>query len=318
MFSRFGYLSISMRVVPRNDTDHTWIFREPIVDVFKQVVIRQSLNAKSGGGSQPVFQGDFHMEFCDNIGQLMQAYFRDFAIEKMDHPWQAFTSSWSPAIIARNLGIDATHVSSDSGGGDRYCFVLVRVARHREAASVAGDESRGPLQDAVAQQMSRVKVGDAASVGEFVRSFGSHYVASYTTGNSLYQVFVYTPIVYKRIKDRLKSRGISSLSTGELSSYFSPWYAEHTGKVLSASGNATMEKWALQNLRVSFYFFNYPSLLKIHGDTALLKQLNTLLQNEALLQLELKTLAPAFSDEEKRKWFEEVVENNMILWDVNM
>ncbi|XP_039295241.1 torso-like protein isoform X1 [Nilaparvata lugens] len=315
-----------MRVVPRNDTDHSWIFREPIVDVFKQVVIRQSLTKSgavpgSGSGSQPVFQGDFHMEFCDNTRQLLQAYFRDFTIEKMEHPWQAFTSSWSPAIIARNLGIDATHVSSDSGD-TRYCFVLVRVARHRESASVASDQSRdqsqSQLQDAVAQQMARVTVGDAASVGEFVRSFGSHYVASYTTGNSLYQVFVYTPIIYKRIKDRLKSRGITSLSTGELNSYFSPWYAEHTGKVLSASGNATMEKWALHNLRVSFYFFNYPSLLKIHGDTALLKQLNNLLQNEALLQLELKTLAPAFSDAEKRKWFEEVVENNMILWDVNM
>jgi torso-like protein len=35
IFSRYGYLTISMRVVPRNDTDRTWIFREPTVDVFK-------------------------------------------------------------------------------------------------------------------------------------------------------------------------------------------------------------------------------------------------------------------------------------------
>jgi hypothetical protein len=35
LFSRYGYLSISMRVVPRNDTDPTWIFREPTVDIFR-------------------------------------------------------------------------------------------------------------------------------------------------------------------------------------------------------------------------------------------------------------------------------------------
>lgn len=38
LFGRFGYLSISMRVVPRNDSDN-WIFREPIVDVFKNVSV---------------------------------------------------------------------------------------------------------------------------------------------------------------------------------------------------------------------------------------------------------------------------------------
>lgn len=40
LFGRYGYLSISMRVVPRNDSDPTWIFREPIVDVFKNVPSR--------------------------------------------------------------------------------------------------------------------------------------------------------------------------------------------------------------------------------------------------------------------------------------
>jgi hypothetical protein len=35
LFSRYGYLSISMRVVPREDKDLTWIFREPTVDIFR-------------------------------------------------------------------------------------------------------------------------------------------------------------------------------------------------------------------------------------------------------------------------------------------
>lgn len=44
------------------------------------------------------------------------------------------------------------------------------------------------LEDFVQQEVEKVQVGDTASVTEFVRSFGSHYIASYVTGNSLYQV----------------------------------------------------------------------------------------------------------------------------------
>lgn len=41
VFSRYGYLSISMRVVPRNDSDF-WVFREPTVDVFKNITLLPS------------------------------------------------------------------------------------------------------------------------------------------------------------------------------------------------------------------------------------------------------------------------------------
>lgn len=44
------------------------------------------------------------MEFCDNILQLLQGYFRDFSVERLEKPWKAFTASWSRNIIARNLG----------------------------------------------------------------------------------------------------------------------------------------------------------------------------------------------------------------------
>jgi torso-like protein len=44
------------------------------------------------------------MEFCDNVKQLLQAYFRDFSVERLDKPWQAFTGSWSKLTLARNLG----------------------------------------------------------------------------------------------------------------------------------------------------------------------------------------------------------------------
>lgn len=134
------------------------------------------------------------------------------------------------------------------------------------------------------------------------------------------QVFVYSPAIYSRIKEVMKVRGVAALSSEEINSYFSPWYAEHMGRVLSASGNSTLEAWADDNLRTQFYFFVFSSLIKLHhpDNAALLRDLDKILGNEALLQLDLRTLAPVFKDPVKRQWFEEVIDNNLKLWEVNM
>ncbi|XP_058789207.1 torso-like protein [Phymastichus coffea] len=310
VFSRYGYLSISMRVVPRNDSD-TWIFREPTLDVFRNP---QPAPNKLGKATV-IFDGDFHMEFCDNVRQLLQGYFRDFTFEGLQRPWRAFTGSWSRAAIARHLGINSSFITGD------HCYVLVRVARFREAkrlqAPVQSIDSL-LLDEAVAREADNVTIGDTASVIRFIKNFGSHYIASYVTGNSLYQVFVYSPQVYQRIKERLKTRGVADLSSLELSNYFSPWYAEHMGAIQSASGNRSVEAWAVEQLRVQYYIFTYASLLKLHGDAALLRQLDSLLGNEALLQLHLRTLAPLFREPERQKWFLEVIDNYFKLWEVNM
>ncbi|KAH0950597.1 hypothetical protein HN011_007900 [Eciton burchellii] len=311
VFSRYGYLSISMRVVPRNDTE-TWIFREPTLDVFKNPAAMPPKQRQQGKTSTAVFEGDFHMEFCDNIRQLLQAYFRDFTFEKLERPWRAFTGSWSKAAIARHLGINSSFITGD------HCYVLVRVARFHDNQRLVGTAENLVLDDSVLRQTENVTIGDTASVVRFIRNFGSHYIASYITGNSLYQVFVYTPQVYSRIKERLKTRGVAELSNLELSNYFSPWYAEHLGSIQSASGNRSVETWAVQHLRVQYYIFTYASLLKLHGDTALLRQLDGLLNDEALLQLQLRTLAPAFKDPKRREWFLEVIDNYFKLWEVNM
>ncbi|XP_043267731.1 torso-like protein isoform X2 [Venturia canescens] len=308
VFSRYGYLSISMRVVPRNDTD-TWVFREPTLDVFENP---SALPQREQGKSAAVFDGDFHMEFCDNVRQLLQAYFRDFAFERLDRPWRAFTASWSRTAIARHFGINASFITGD------HCYVLVRVARFRDNKKLAGLPENLALDATVAKEADNVTVGDTVSVVRFIRNFGSHYISSFVTGNSLYQVFVYTPQVYLRIKERLKARGVAELSNLELSNYFSPWYAEHMGTIQSASGNRSVEAWAVEKLRVQYYIFTYASLLKLHGDASLLRQLDGLLGDEALLQLQLRTLAPLFKDLKRREWFLEVVDNYFKQWEVNM
>lgn len=190
IFSRFGYLSISMKVVPRNnDTEQNWVFREPTIDVFDGIdhlvtYPRRNIAKKS------VLDGDFHLEFCDNLRQLLQAYFRDFSFERLDRPWTAFTGSWVPELTARNLGINSSFVHGD------HCYVLVRLSRFRESVRLEQIPTNVQLVNAVAEELSRITIGDVASVVQFIKKFGSHYIASYVTGNSLYQVN-YTKL-YKR------------------------------------------------------------------------------------------------------------------------
>ncbi|XP_026469416.1 torso-like protein [Ctenocephalides felis] len=311
VFVRYGYLSISMRVVPRNDTD--WLFREPTVSVFRGVNMIGDQGRKQDEHDSTGFRGDFHMEFCDNLRQLLQAYFRDFAFERLDKPWRAFTAGWLPDTTARNLGINSSFVHGD------HCYVLVRVSKYAHSAALAGPVPPSvALEDAVADGAKTLKPGDFAGTADFIKKYGSHYVASYSTGNSLYQVFVYSRSKFLQIKQRLKTQGVLNLTSLELLNYFSPWYVEHMGAIKCASGNKTVEQWANSKLGVQYYIFRYASLLKLHKDTALLNTLDGMLGNEALLQLDLRALTPVFKDPAKKKWFQEVIDNQIKLWEVNM
>ncbi|KAJ8927961.1 hypothetical protein NQ314_019486 [Rhamnusium bicolor] len=129
-----------------------------------------------------VFEGDFHMEFCDNVRQLVQAYFRDFNFERLDKPWRAFTSSWAPETLARNLGINSSFVLKD------HCYVLVRLSRFRDIVKLDRIPNNINLAEVVAREIDNIQKGDVASVVMFIRKYGSHYIHSYVTGNSLYQV----------------------------------------------------------------------------------------------------------------------------------
>ncbi|XP_030762103.1 torso-like protein isoform X2 [Sitophilus oryzae] len=311
MAFRYGYLSLSMKVVPRNDSE--WIFREPTIDIFTDAdLYALQPNQRSGRKQRRVFDGDFHMEFCDNIKQLVQAYFRDFDFELLDQPWKAFTSSWSIETLARNLGINSSFIAKE------HCYVLVRLSRFRDSSRLARTPSNLKVVEPVQREIDDIVVGDVASVLMFIKKFGSHYIQSYVTGNSLYQVFVFNKSSYRQIKDRLKNQGISNITEMELHQYFSPWNAELVGSIKVASGNQTVENWASSRLRANYLFGSFPTLLKSKGDPRLLGKLNSLLKNEAILQMEMRTLSAAIEDPSKRKWFVEVLDNFLKLWESNL
>ncbi|XP_066146592.1 torso-like protein [Euwallacea fornicatus] len=310
IFTRFGYLSLSMKVVPRNDSD--WIFREPTIDIFNDMDRYSVQPERSSRKQRRVFEGDFHMEFCDTLKQLVQAYFRDFNFELLDQPWKAFTSSWSAETLARNLGINATFVTKD------HCYVLVRLSRFRDSVRLGRVPESYNVVEPVKDEIDKIQKGDAASVLQFIKKFGSHYIQSYVTGNSLYQVFVFNKSRYHQIKDRLKNQGISHINESELNQYFSPWQAAHMGFIKVASGNRTVENWATEKLRNNYLIFTYPSLLKSKGDPRLLARLNNLLKNEAILGMDMRSLGVVINDPIKKQWFEEVLDNYLKLWESNL
>ncbi|XP_016982030.1 torso-like protein [Drosophila rhopaloa] len=313
LFLRYGYFSISMRVIPYNDSPESarWLFREPTRNLYRNL---SGLVDSHEDTTPGIFHGDFHMEFCENRRQLFQAYFRDFTIERLDKPWEAFSGGWFPDNAAKKLGINASFLVGD------YSYVLVRVVRFRETGRLKTEiPAHQPLEPDVISGMDRIKIGNITSAVRFMEEVGTHYVNSYTTGNSLYQVFVYNRKNYSMIKERIKSKGLNGLSKLDLYNYFAPWFAEQIGFIRSASGNATVERWARRKLHYEYYVVRYVTLLKLHGNSTLLRSLDALLGNEAILQLDLKALNHVFREQpEKESWFHEVLDNNMKLWELNM
>ncbi|XP_005176071.1 torso-like protein [Musca domestica] len=313
VFVRFGYLGISMRVIPTNDTaeEVRWLFKEPTRNIYKDVHNYAENNEQNTPG---IFHGDFHMEFCDNRRQLYQAYFRDFTIERLDRPWEAFTGGWFPDNAAKKLGINTSFIQGD------YSYVLVRVVRFRETGKFKSDLPLNlTLENDVRERMNDIVTGNVTTAVKFFENVGTHYINSYTTGNSLYQVFVYNRQNYQMIKERIKSKGINSLSKQDLYHFFAPWFAEHLGQIRSASANNTVERWARRKLQYEYLLVKYVTLLKLHGNGTLLRTLDTLLGNDAILQLDLKSLNVIFhNDPEKQNWFHEVLDNHMELWEANM
>lgn len=129
------------------------------------------------------------MEFCDNLKQLLQAYFRDFSFERLDRPWRAFTAGWPLDTMARNLGINSSFVQGD------YCYVLVRVARYRESAKLKDLPQNVEVESVVAEAIARAGDGTPGNIAEFIKKYGTHYITSYVTGNALYQVIVFELII---------------------------------------------------------------------------------------------------------------------------
>merc|ERR1719420_1799357 len=84
IFYRYGFFSLSVRVVPRDDHG-SWIVREPTTKVFTPNSLRQV--------KQPLankFDSQFQIFFCDDVADLKKHYFHDFQAEGVKEPYRLY------------------------------------------------------------------------------------------------------------------------------------------------------------------------------------------------------------------------------------
>merc|ERR1712141_685946 len=146
IFYRYGFFSLSVRVVPRDDHG-SWIIREPTTKIFRDQSLRQ---VKTGLSNK--FQSQFQIFFCDDLSELMKHYFHDFSAEGVRDPHRLYTGSWRSPTVVMYFGLSDDTLHSDAG------FVLVKILKPDAGAA-----------------FSRIEVGNQKSVKDFVENYGSHY-----------------------------------------------------------------------------------------------------------------------------------------------
>jgi hypothetical protein len=176
IFYRYGFFSLSVRVVPRDDHG-SWLIREPTTKVFTPNSLRQVKELREGK-----FEPQFQIFFCDDVEDLMKHYFHDFTAEGVVEPYRLYTGSWRTPTTVKYFGLSEETLHSDSG------FVLVKLQRPRLTVRTAGTPQ---LMPEASKEFGRIRVGDIESVKTFTEDFGSHYIRSLTVGDTVYQVSEY-------------------------------------------------------------------------------------------------------------------------------
>ncbi|KAL0879498.1 hypothetical protein ABMA27_003242 [Loxostege sticticalis] len=305
VFANYGDLSQVTQVVSADYEDDG---QEPIVP-FSEKNLRVFANASSRsvvGGSM----SNMEIQMCDTFEDLLNTYFSNFKIEGTDRPWKAFMGDWVVDEILRTMGI------MYDGKLENCCYVLVKWKKPHTSAQL--DELTDvAVKDHVSRAINALNASDASEVRRFMKSYGTHYIDSYVTGNFIYQVFKYKRSGYNLLRAYIKVRNAQTNNSDNLRFYFASYFLKQVGDIRVASGNKTVEAWARKHLRESQYLYSRPSLLKLHYSPILAYKLNELLDNGALLGLDLKTLRPLFKDRNKAEKFAEIVENDLKLWEVN-
>lgn len=73
---------------------------------------------------------------------------------------------------------------------DNCCYVLVKLTKKHKTVQLDG--LRGvAVKDYVKRAIDSLNVSDSSEVRRFMKSYGTHYIDSYITGNFIYQVIFF-------------------------------------------------------------------------------------------------------------------------------
>ncbi|XP_026736313.1 torso-like protein [Trichoplusia ni] len=307
VFANYGDLSQVTQVISAEyegdeSTEEIVPFSEKNIRVFTNITSKET-----NGEVNSITNMD--MVLCETFDSLLNEYFKNFKIEGTDKPWKAFMGDWIPDEIMRTFGIDYESKPD-------CCFVMVKLTKTHKSEQL-GNLRGVALKDYVVRAIDKLNVSDTAEVRRFMRSYGTHYIDSYKTGNFIYQVFKYKRRGFDLLKSVINLTNRRPDALQNLRFYFSSYFLKQVGDIKIASGNKTTETWARNNLRDIQYLYSRPSLLRLHYSSTLVHQLHKQMDNGALIGLNLKTLRPLFKDKSKADKFAEVVENDLQLWEIN-
>ncbi|KAH9634331.1 hypothetical protein HF086_011591 [Spodoptera exigua] len=307
VFANYGDLSQVTQVISADyegeeSEDSIVPFSEKNIKVFANVTSKESRSDAEGVTSMELM-------LCETFEDLLDAYFKNFKIEGTNKPWKAFMGDWIHDEIMRTFGIEYD-LKPDC------CFVLVKLTKINKTVEL-GNLQNVAVKDYVMRAIEDLNVTNTADVRKFMKSYGTHYIDSYSTGNIIYQVFKYKRRGFDLLRSYIAMRNAGRANSANLRFYFSSYFLKQVGDIRIASGNKTIETWARTNLRDGQYLYSRPSLLRLNYNAVLVHKLNNLMDNGALIGLNLKTLRPLFKDKRKADRYAEVVENDLQLWEIN-
>merc|ERR1711981_570289 len=304
IFYRYGFFSLSVRVVPRDDHG-SWIVREPTTKEFTPNSLRQV--------KQPLankFDSQFQIFFCDDLADLMKHYFHDFTAEGVKEPYRLYTGSWRTPTTVKYFGISEDTLHSDAG------FVLVKLLKPKVAVKTKGSPVLKP--DA-AEAFANIRVGDQESVKDFAENYGSHYIRSMTIGDAVYQIIALDREKYIRAKnDVLVEKKVSDFNK-IYEEYLAPWIVKESGRVQAASGDSRVAEFLDERVVMKTQFNSYPSIFEIRKNDRLLDELEVLTRNtEAVIALAFRSIGALLPTVQAQDYYNEIVNTALALWEVNI
>jgi len=304
IFYRYGFFSLSVRVVPRDDHG-SWLIREPTTKIFTSDSLRQVSRLDTNK-----FDSQFQIFFCDDLSELMQHYFHDFTAEGVKEPHRLYTGSWRTPTIVKYFGLSDDTLHSDSG------FVLVKLVKRRVDVKTEGVPRMKPEPQAA---FSKIRVGDEESVKDFVEDYGSHYIRSLTVGDAVYQILALDRTQYNRAKnDVLVEKRVTDFSQ-IYENYLAPWIVRENGKVQAASGDDRVTDFLESKVVMRTQFNNYPSIFEIRKNEELLNELEFLTQTtEAVVALAFRSIGALLPSVQAQDYYNEIVNTMLALWEVNI
>jgi len=309
MFYRYGFFSLSVRVVPRDDPGR-WLVREPTADIFDA----QSVVKTEVAGPNTFAKQSIQISLAEDLQELMEAYFRDFKADGVEQPHKLFTGSWRLPTAAQYLGL-----SPEALDGSENSYVLVKLLRNKGTKSVSGNIR---LDSEAGQEAAGVQVGDSNALLKFVKNYGTHYFKSITVGDAIYQVLALSKEQMKNLKSSLGGRKTVDLREWSRlhENYLAPWLVKETGELRAASGDKNLQRFLESELRISGQFGSYPNLIegliRNPGNVQMLEELTS--EATAVIGLEFSSLRDFFPNLQVREFYDETFSTQSALWGSNI